>query len=118
MTLAGNLAGLREWLFVRRPQHQPLDWHYFWATSRVVRDTINEYPLWSLLFADLHAHVLSMPLLLLFLAQALQFVRVHADPSALPRTRLARGGGARRDRRRRGAHERLGRAAPRRASSR
>ena len=88
VTLAGNLAGLREWLFVRRPQHQPLDWHYFWATSRVVRDTINEYPLWSLLFADLHAHVLSMPLLLLFLAQALQFVRVHADASALPRTRF------------------------------
>jgi YYY domain-containing protein len=87
VTLAGNLAGLREWLLIRRPQHQPLDWHYFWATSRVVRDTINEYPLWSLLFADLHAHVLSMPLLLLFLAQALQFVRVHADPSAMPRTR-------------------------------
>ncbi len=88
MALAGNLAGLREWLTVRRPQKLPLDWHYFWATSRVVKDTINEYPLWSLLFADLHAHVLSMPLLLLFLASALQFVRAHADPAAFPRTRL------------------------------
>ncbi len=88
VALAGNLAGLREWLAVRRPQKLPLDWHYFWATSRVVRDTINEYPLWSLLFADLHAHVLSMPLLLLVLAQALQLVRAHADPAALPRTRL------------------------------
>jgi YYY domain-containing protein len=86
--LLGNLAGLREWLAVRRPQHQPLDWHYFWATSRVIKDTINEYPLWSLLFADLHAHVLAMPLLLLFAAQALQLVRVHADRAALARTRL------------------------------
>ena len=88
MGLLGNLAGPREWLTVRRPQHQPLDWHYFWATSRVVKDTINEYPLWSLLFADLHAHVLAMPLLLLFAAQALQVVRVHSDRTALPRTRL------------------------------
>jgi YYY domain-containing protein len=92
VALAGNLAGLREWLAVRRPQRLPLDWHYFWATSRVIKDTINEYPLWSLLFADLHAHVLSMPLLLLFLAAALQFVRAHADPAALPRTRLLSAG--------------------------
>ncbi len=90
--LFGNLAGLREWLTVRRPQHQPLDWHYFWATSRVVKDTINEYPLWSLLFADLHAHVLAMPLLLLFAAQALQLVRVHADRAALTRTRVLAAG--------------------------
>ncbi len=91
VALIGNLSGLREWLAVRRPQHLPLDWNYFWATSRVIKDTINEYPLWSLLFADLHAHVLAMPLLLLFLAQALQFVRVHADRTALPRTRLLSG---------------------------
>ncbi|KAA0250405.1 MAG: hypothetical protein EDX89_22810 [Acidobacteria bacterium] len=33
----------------------------FWATSRVIPpDTINEYPLWSFLFADLHAHALAL----------------------------------------------------------
>ncbi len=42
--LLGNLSGLREWLEKKRA----LDWDYFWATSRVIRDTINEYPLWSL----------------------------------------------------------------------
>ncbi|MGE5277260.1 MAG: DUF2298 domain-containing protein [Acidobacteriota bacterium] len=88
VTLAGNLAGLREWWFVRRPHHQALEWNYFWATSRVIKDTINEYPLWSLLFADLHAHVLAIPLLLLVAAAALQFVRAHADPAAFARTRL------------------------------
>lgn len=76
--LVGNLSGLREWLVNKRH----LDWDYFWATSRVVKDTINEYPLWSLLFADLHAHVFGIPILILFLAAALHFVRVHADPLA------------------------------------
>jgi YYY domain-containing protein len=78
----GNLAGLREWLLNQHLRGEPrhLDWHYFWATSRVVPDTINEYPLWSLLFADLHAHVLALPLFLLVAASALQLVRAHADP--------------------------------------
>src|SRR5207245_2530805 len=73
--IAGNLAGPREWLVNKRH----LDWDYFWATSRVIPNTINEYPIWSLTFADLHAHVLAMPLLLLLFACALQFVRTHAD---------------------------------------
>jgi len=89
-TLAfGNLSGLREWIFTQhgRGEARHLDWHYFWATSRVIPDTINEYPLWSLLFADLHAHVLALPLLLLVAACGLQVVRVHADPWGTPRRR-------------------------------
>jgi YYY domain-containing protein len=86
--IAGNLAGLRDWL-VRRP---PLDWHYFWATSRVVPDTINEYPFWSLLFADLHAHVFAIPMLLLTLTAALQLVRAHASPESTARERLLSAG--------------------------
>jgi YYY domain-containing protein len=76
--LLGNLAGLREWLVNKRH----LDWDYFWATSRVIRDTINEYPLWSLVFADLHAHVIAIPIFLFFTAAALNLVRLHADPVA------------------------------------
>jgi YYY domain-containing protein len=82
--LIGNLAGPREWLVNKRP----LDWNYFWATSRVIPDTINEYPFWSLLFADLHAHVLAMPLLLLFVVCALHFVRTFADSDSSGRARL------------------------------
>ena len=52
----GNLSGIRETL-----QRRVIDFNYFWATSRVIKDTINEYPLWSFLFADLHAHVLVFP---------------------------------------------------------
>jgi YYY domain-containing protein len=85
--LLGNLAGPREWLINKRP----LNWDYFWATSRVVRDTINEYPFWSLVFADLHAHVLAIPLFLFVAACALQFVRAHSESPARLLSRLAAG---------------------------
>ena len=65
-----------------------LDWDYFWATSRVIRDTINEYPFWSLTFADLHAHVLAIPVFLVVAAAALHLVRTHADPAAGPGARI------------------------------
>jgi len=87
MAILGNFAGLREWLV----NHRALDWDYFWATSRVVKDTINEYPFWSLIFADLHSHVLAMPLFLLVAAAALHFVRVNSGPPARLVSRLASG---------------------------
>ncbi len=59
----GNLSGPGE-LFHRRS----VDFDYFWATSRVLKDTINEYPFWSFVFADLHAHVLVLPFTALFTA--------------------------------------------------
>ena len=82
--LLGNLSGLREWLL----RKHALDWDYFWATSRVVKDTINEYPFWSLTFADLHAHVLAIPIFLAFTAAALHLVRLHAAPVASLRARV------------------------------
>lgn len=54
--LAGNLAGPVE-LWTRKV----VNFDYFWAASRVIPNTINEFPAWSLIFADLHAHVLAMP---------------------------------------------------------
>lgn len=55
----GNLAGLR--LFTGAHAGAALDFNYFWATSRVIEGTINEFPFWTMLFADLHAHVLALP---------------------------------------------------------
>ena len=44
-------------------------WDSFWASSRALGEgMINEYPVWSWLFADLHAHVIVMPVSLLALA--------------------------------------------------
>ncbi|MEA2625037.1 MAG: hypothetical protein QOD06_1082 [Candidatus Binatota bacterium] len=60
LVFAGNLSGP-----VELARRATVDFNYFWATSRVIPDTINEFPLWSFLFADLHAHVLVLPLSLL-----------------------------------------------------
>ena len=58
-----------------RQAGRALDWHYFWATSRVIAPNgINEYPFWSFLFADLHAHVLALPFTAAFVAVLLLFV--------------------------------------------
>jgi uncharacterized membrane protein len=53
---------------LRDPGPQSM-WDSFWASSRALGPgLINEYPLWSWLFADLHAHVIVMPVSLLLLA--------------------------------------------------
>ncbi|MCC6456508.1 MAG: glycosyltransferase family 39 protein [Caldilineaceae bacterium] len=39
----------------------------FWGPSRVIPATINEFPYWSFLFADLHPHLIGIPLALFFL---------------------------------------------------
>jgi YYY domain-containing protein len=54
----GNLDGVR---LLYQDVHRYLDFQYYWDTSRVIDGTINEYPAWNLVFADLHAHVLAMP---------------------------------------------------------
>ena len=44
-------------------------WDSYWASSRAIgQGMINEYPVWSWLFADLHAHVMVMPVSLLLLS--------------------------------------------------
>lgn len=53
----GNLSGIRELLY----SDNEVNFHMFWATSRVIPHTVNEYPLWGLLFGDLHAHIVAMP---------------------------------------------------------
>jgi YYY domain-containing protein len=84
VTLAGNLAGVRE----ASRQHTALTFDYFWATSRVIKNTINEFPLWSFLFADLHAHVMVIPVSLTFMCLVVLWVRTRlmrageAAPSA------------------------------------
>ncbi len=58
------------------------DW--FIGPSRVIPYTINEFPFFSFLFADLHPHLIAMPITLLVVALAYALVR-------LPGGLLARG---------------------------
>lgn len=74
---AGNLSGIREVL-----ARKAVNFDTFWATSRVIPDTINEYPFWSFLFADLHAHLLELPFALGFVALLLLAGRSLLTPEA------------------------------------
>jgi uncharacterized membrane protein len=51
----------------------------FWAPSRVIPATINEFPYWSFLFADLHPHLIGIPLSLLFLGALFNLVLRYRD---------------------------------------
>jgi YYY domain-containing protein len=64
----GNLAGAREWL---RADSPPGGYDWF-SVSRVIPDTINEFPSFSFTLGDLHAHLLAIPFTLLVLGFALQ----------------------------------------------
>ena len=62
-SLHGNV-----WTFwLHRDLWTQYDW---WSPSRVVPDTINEFPAFSFVLADLHAHVLALPFAALAVALA------------------------------------------------
>ncbi|MGB5047776.1 MAG: DUF2298 domain-containing protein [Caldilineaceae bacterium] len=43
----------------------------FWGPSRVIPNTINEFPYWSFTFADLHPHMIGIPFSVLFIGLVL-----------------------------------------------
>ncbi|HEX9117651.1 MAG TPA: DUF2298 domain-containing protein [Anaerolineae bacterium] len=64
----------------------------YWAVSRVIPYTINEFPFWSFLFADLHPHLIAIPTGLAVVGLALNDLllgdRRQAWPAVLGRTGL------------------------------
>ena len=65
----GNLAGFVQLVTALRAARGHLALPYsYWATSRVIPHTINEFPYWSFLFADLHPHLIAIPFTVLYLA--------------------------------------------------
>ncbi len=55
--VGGHFEPLRQWSQSGHPW--PLDW---WKTSRVIDNTINEYPAFTLIVGDLHAHFIAFSL--------------------------------------------------------
>lgn len=68
LSLPATIKAILSGALFFQPSHGRM-WDSFWASSRALGEgMINEYPVWSWLFADLHAHVLVMPVSLLVLS--------------------------------------------------
>jgi YYY domain-containing protein len=78
--LAKALSGAYHWLAGHgRPAIRP-EWPY-WNPSRIMPNgEINEFPFFTFLYADLHAHLIALPFTLLALGIAVSVVRRKARP--------------------------------------
>ncbi|WP_298819187.1 DUF2298 domain-containing protein [Chloroflexus sp.] len=81
MLLIGNLAQAG-WFVSGYAAEQVAKGRYewaFWDATRIAPGTINEFPFFTFLFADLHAHMIVMPLSLAALGLALAWWRQGAS---------------------------------------
>ncbi len=84
--LLGNLAGGVQ--FLQAPSLLgSYDW---WSPSRVIPNTINEFPFFSFLLGDLHPHLMAVPLAMVTLGYALQLA--VAGPGLAAKGALVKGG--------------------------
>ena len=74
--LVRAIPGLLQ-LLLGRGALPPFD---YWRSTRVIPFTINEFPFFSFLFADLHPHMIGIPFTILLLALALSLLR-KGEPS-------------------------------------
>ena len=85
----GNLNGMLQFKdqIAAALAHMPIPAFDYWASSRVIPFTINEFPFWSFLFADLHPHVIDMPIemLMLGIAAAILLTYNMVDGTVLER---------------------------------
>ncbi len=74
--LMGNLDALDQFLsqLGQLAARMPVPGFDYWASSRVIPQTINEFPFWTFLFADLHPHLIAMPFGMLVVGLAANWV--------------------------------------------
>jgi YYY domain-containing protein len=80
VTIAGNLVGFFQLMDIFRKENainNMLSFNY-WTSSRVIPDTINEFPFFSYLQGDLHAHMISITFQLLVLLLLLNTMKSNA----------------------------------------
>ncbi|MEA2573093.1 MAG: hypothetical protein QOH93_391, partial [Chloroflexia bacterium] len=104
MLVIGNMHGLIQWFMISFPSlggqivdlernlgfgEQSMYTQYtafnYWDASRIVSHTINEFPYWTFLFADLHPHLIDMPftIMAVLFTQNLLFSGAYRKPLLL-----------------------------------
>jgi YYY domain-containing protein len=74
-TLVRSLDGLVRGIIINgQPLAGRAEWPY-WNATRTIEGTINEFPWFTFLYADLHAHMMALPFTLLAIGVALSFMR-------------------------------------------
>jgi hypothetical protein len=68
--MLGNLDGVKQVLVTKTMEN--FNW---WTPSRVIPDTINEFPFFSFLLGDMHPHMLAIPFVVTALALALNHLK-------------------------------------------
>jgi len=74
VTIAGNLIGFFQLLNILIKDNLDISFNY-WTSSRVIPDTINEFPFFSFLQGDVHAHMISITFQLLVITLLLNIIR-------------------------------------------
>ena len=82
-TLIGNFNGLVQLKgqIITLLSHRPIPLFDYWQSSRIIPFTINEFPFWTFLFADLHPHVIDMPISVLMLGVVATLLLSHSEKS-------------------------------------
>jgi len=77
VTIAGNLVGFFQLMDIFRKENAINNIFSFnyWPSSRVIPDTINEFPFFSFLQGDLHAHMISITFQLLVILLLLDIMK-------------------------------------------
>ncbi|MFN8594399.1 MAG: DUF2298 domain-containing protein [Thermomicrobiales bacterium] len=80
LSVVGNLSAVRGLLDQRGPVDPFI--HWTWNGSRAIENAITEFPFFSGLYADLHAHVIALPITVVLIALAYALVmNARIDPS-------------------------------------
>jgi YYY domain-containing protein len=87
-TVLGNIVGGVQLLQDSGGLMSRIETYDWWAPSRVIDGTANEFPYFSFLLADLHAHVMVTPFALVSVAYAIQLAL--CGPPAVGRSRTWR----------------------------
>ena len=82
--LIGNLSALRGLLSLDSPVLDPF-LYWTWNGSRAIDNVITEFPFFSGLYADLHAHVVALPLTVLVIALCFAQATNQIDLDRFPR---------------------------------